>query len=81
MSPRTSPAAPSPRGPRWSWSATSRATGLLILVEQSATHALGGTPELILVGAGMVLLAGRDGLAFLSMVLPRGGSEPPRDSR
>lgn len=68
----SSPRGPRARGPRWSWSATSRAVGAGILVEQTAAHAVGVGPELLLVGAGMVLLAGRDGLDFVGMLLPRG---------
>ena len=62
--------------PRFTWSGFSRLVGTAMLAEQTVSHLLGLRPELLLVGGGLVLLAGRDGLEFMAMVIPRGPAPP-----
>lgn len=59
----------SPRSARAAW--FSRLAGLGMLTEQSASHALGKGSDLILVGAGLMLLAGKEGIEFMRMILGR----------
>lgn len=61
----------SPEPPKRAAAWLSRAAGLGMLSEQSASHALGKGSDLILVGAGLMLLAGKEGLEFIRLILGR----------
>lgn len=61
------PEAPKARAAAW----LSRLAGLAMLGEQSASHALGRGSDLLLVGAGLVLLAGKEGIEFVRLILGR----------
>jgi hypothetical protein len=43
-----------------------------MLSEQSASHALGRGSDLLLIAAGLFLLAGKEGVDFLRLLLGRG---------
>lgn len=64
-----------------------RIVGTLILGGQSWAHLNGRGSDLYLVGAGLFLLAGREGREFLSLLVGRasgsgsGPGSPPSDSR
>lgn len=69
--PSRTPESPNPgRAAAW----LSRVAGLGMLSEQSVSHALGKGSDLILVGAGLCLLAGKEGLEFLRLILGRDAS-------
>lgn len=42
-----------------------------MLSEQSASHALGKGSDLLLIAAGLFLLAGKEGVDFLRLILGR----------
>lgn len=42
-----------------------------MLSEQSASHALGRGSDLLLLGAALILVTGREGLEFLRLILGR----------
>lgn len=72
--PSTPPAAPGeapdpPRNGRAAW--LSRLAGLGMLSEQSVSHALGKGSDLLLIAAGLFLLAGKEGVDFLRLLLGR----------
>lgn len=58
-----------PKGGVAAW--TSRVAGLGMLSEQSASHALGRGSDLLLLGAALILVTGREGLEFLRLILGR----------
>lgn len=74
--PAQSEAPEAPKGRAAAW--LSRVAGLGMLSEQSVSHALGKGSDLILVGAGLCLLAGKEGIEFVRLILGR--SEPPSGS-
>lgn len=59
-----------PRSGRAAW--LSRLAGLGMLSEQSVSHALGKGSDLLLIAAGLFLLAGKEGVEFLRLILGRG---------
>lgn len=58
-----------PRSTRAAW--LSRLAGLGMLSEQSVSHALGKGSDLLLIAAGLFLLAGKEGVDFLRLLLGR----------
>ncbi len=59
----------------------SRFAGIAMLGEQTAAHFLGRGSDLLILGAGLFLLAGREGVEFLRLVLPGGGGSSPGPPR
>lgn len=64
------PEAPKARAAAW----LSRLAGLAMLGEQSASHALGKGSDLMLLGVGLFLLAGKEGIEFMRVLLGRSDS-------
>lgn len=55
----------------------SRLVGVALLAEQSFSHFLGRGSDLLLLGVGLFLLSGREGIEFLRLVLGRADDSGP----
>lgn len=58
----------------------SRIVGTAILLEQSGAHLIGLPTDLKLLGVGLMLLTGKEGVQLVSLLLGR-GSPPPGSSQ